>query len=182
MKSLNLCSALLATLVAGTLVGCSSPSAKSPDVADSIRKSLDQANLNDVSVRQDRDKGVITLGGHVANEADKAQAEAAAKSYAGGQVVADEIAVTPTGAESDARAVDKNLDEAIDKNLNAALIGAKMDKGIRRDVKNGVVTLKGDVNSQAMRDRIEKLAAGVPNVRQVVNELELKEQKATSRQ
>jgi ferritin-like metal-binding protein YciE len=31
------------------------------------RKSLDQANLKEVSVSQDRDKGVVTLGGRVTN-------------------------------------------------------------------------------------------------------------------
>ena len=48
-------------------------------------------------------------------------------------------------------------------------------------VKNGVVTLTGSVNSQARRSDIEKAAAGVPNVKQVVNELQVKNQKATGR-
>ena len=65
-----------------TLVGCSSTS-KSPDVSDSIRKSLDQPNLKDVSVSQDRDKGIVTLRGHVAADADKTQAESIARSIAG---------------------------------------------------------------------------------------------------
>ena len=49
------------------------------------RKSLDQANLKEVSVSQDRDKGVVTLGGRVATDGDKSQAESLAKSIAGGQ-------------------------------------------------------------------------------------------------
>jgi osmotically-inducible protein OsmY len=40
--------------------------------------------------------------------------------------------------------------------------------------------LNGKVNSQSKRAWVEKLATGVPNVRQVVNELEVKNQKATS--
>ena len=48
------------------------------------------------------------------------------------------------------------------------------------DVKNGAITLKGNVNSQARRASVEHMAAGVPNVRQVVNELEVKNQKASS--
>jgi hypothetical protein len=56
------------------LTGCSETSTKSPDLVDGIRKLLDQARLTDVSVSQDRDKGVVTLGGHVAADADKAQA------------------------------------------------------------------------------------------------------------
>jgi hypothetical protein len=58
MKTLKPCLSLV-LLVVGTLVGCSTTSTKSPDVSDSIRKSLDQANLKDVSVSQDRDKGVV---------------------------------------------------------------------------------------------------------------------------
>ncbi len=80
MKSL-----CLTLLVVGALTGCSETSTKSPDVSDGIRKSLDQARLTDVSVSQDRDKGVVTLGGHVAADADKAQAESIAKSLAAGQ-------------------------------------------------------------------------------------------------
>jgi osmotically-inducible protein OsmY len=44
----------------------------------------------------------------------------------------------------------------------------------------GVVTLTGDVASQAKREQVEKLAASVPNVKQVVNEIEVKGQKAAS--
>ena len=54
---------------------------KSPDVADSIRKSLDQAGLKDVKVSQDRVKGVVTLDGDVPSEMDKSQAETIAKSH-----------------------------------------------------------------------------------------------------
>ncbi len=153
---------------------------KSPDVTDNIRKSLDQAGYKDVSVSQDRDKGVVTLSGTVAAESDKAQAESLAKTGAAGQVVANTIAVRPPGDESAAKAVDSDLDKAIDKNLDAALVKRKMDKGVKYDVKNGVVTLKGDVSSQAKRSAVEQVAKGVPNVKQVVNEMEVKGQKATS--
>ena len=64
---------MLTLLAIGILAGCSTTSAKSPDVSDSIRKSLDQAGLKDVSVTQDRDKGIVTLGGQVASANDKAQ-------------------------------------------------------------------------------------------------------------
>ncbi len=171
---------LVPVLLVGGLVGCSNTPPKSPDVTDNIRRSLDQSGYKDVSVSQDRDKGVVTLGGTVAAESDKAQAEALAKSSAAGQVVANQIAVRPPGDESAAKTVDADLDKAIDKNLEAALVKRKMDKGIHYDVKNGVVTLKGDVSSQGRRSAIEQIAAGVPNVKQVVNVLQVKEQKATS--
>jgi osmotically-inducible protein OsmY len=51
---------------------------------------------------------------------------------------------------------------------------------VKHDVKNGVVTLTGEVSSQSERAQVETVAAAVPNVLQVVNELQVKNQKATS--
>jgi hyperosmotically inducible periplasmic protein len=182
MKTLKLFFGLLTLLAIGTLVSCSGTTAKSPDVSDSIRKALDQAGLKNVSVTQDRDKGVVTLGGNVAADGDKLQAESIAKSIATGQVVADQIAVIPPGVERDAKTVNADLDQGIEKNLDAALIQNKLLKGVRYEAKSGVVTLTGEVNSQSKRAQVEQVASAVPNVRQVVNELQVKDQKATSTQ
>jgi osmotically-inducible protein OsmY len=179
MKTGRLLVTLLTLLIVGTLAGCSG-TRKSSDVSDSIRKSLDQAGLQAVSVSQDRDKGVVTLGGHVPSDGDKSQAESIAKSIAGGQVVSNQIGVIPPDAESEAKTVNSDLDKGIEHNLNAALIQNRLNKGIKYDVKNGVVTLTGEVNSQTKRAQVEKVASAVPNVQQVVNELQVKDQKATS--
>jgi hyperosmotically inducible protein len=182
MKTLRLSATVLALLAVGTLAGCSTTPTKSPDVSDSIRKSLDQAGFKDVSVSQDRDKGIVTLGGQVASENDKAQAESLAKSFAGTQVLADQIAVVPVGVEEDAKAVNSDLDKGIEKNLDAALIQNQMHDNVRYQVKSAVVTLTGEVNSQSKRDNAEKVATNVPNVKQVVNDLQVKNQKASSSQ
>ena len=181
MRKIRLSVAMLSLLAAGTLAGCSGTST-SPDVSDSIRKSLDQAGFKDVSVSQDRDKGIVTLGGQVVSDGDKAHAETLAKSLAGSQVVADQIAVIPPGLEKDAKAVNSDLDEGIKKNLDAALIKSNLHKSVKYGVKSGVVTLTGDVNSENKRARAEKVATGVPNVQQVVNNLQIKDQKASSSQ
>jgi hyperosmotically inducible protein len=180
MRYLITYATLLTFLVTGTLLGCSSEPAKSPAVSDNIRKSLDQSGLKDVTVSQDRDKGVITLGGHVPSGTHKSQAEMIAESFASGQVVANQIAVIPPGVEGDAKTVNSDLDKGIEKNLDAALIQNRLNKSVRYDVKNGVVTLTGEVNSQATRAYAEKVAATVANVQQVVNELQVKNQKASS--
>jgi len=180
MKTLG---TLLTTLVLFgiiVLAGCSTAASKSPDVSDSIRKSLDQSGLKDVKVSQDRTKGVVTLDGQVPSDMDKSQAETIAKSIAVGQVVADQIAVVPPAAESAAKEVNSDLDKGIEKNLDAALIQNRLNKHVKYDVKSGVVTLTGEVNSQSKRAYAEKVAAGVPNVQQVVNELQVKDQKASS--
>jgi osmotically-inducible protein OsmY len=170
---------LLALLCAGTLAACSS-AAKSPDVSSSIRSSLDANGLKDVSVSQDRDKGIVTLGGHVAADADKTQAETLAKNAAPTQVVADQIIVTPPGNESDARTISSALDAGIEKNLKAALLEQHVDDGVSYSVKAAVVTVSGTVVSEATRTKVAMIASEVPNVKQVINELRVKRQNASS--
>jgi osmotically-inducible protein OsmY len=180
MRKFKPCLSLLPLVVFGTLVGCSATSTKATDVSASIRTSLDQAGLKDVSASQDRDKGVVTLGGHVAADRDKAQADSIARSFAGSQVVSNQIAVVPPGIEKEARTVNSDLDKGIEGNLDAALIQDRLQKSVNYAVKNQVVTLTGDVNSESKRARAETVASAVPNVQQVVNELQVKAQKATS--
>ena len=181
MKKLRLSAFMLALLALGLLAGCSGTTA-SPEVSDSIRKSLDQAGLQHVSVDQNRDKGIVTLGGQVASEDDKARAESIARSIAGDQVVANQIAVVPVGMEKEAKAVNSDLDKGIEANLDAALILSKLHDNVKYEVKNAVVTLTGEVNSQYKRNEAEMVAMKVPNVKQVVNDIQVKNQKASSSQ
>ena len=182
MRKLRLSVATLALLALGILAGCSQTSPRSPEVSGNIRKSLDQSGFTNVSVSQDRDKGVVTLGGQVASENDKSQAESLAKSLATGQVVANQIAVVPVGIEKDAKAVNSDLDDGIEKNLDAALIQNNLHDDVKYEVKSNVVTLTGEVNSQSKRDQASLVATNVPNVKQVVNDLQVKNQKASSSQ
>ena len=168
--------------IGALLVGCHE-APKSPDVADSIQKAISNAGLKKVTVAQDRDKGIVTLGGEVIADNEKSQAEALAKSLAAGQVVADQIAVVPPGTSAETRAMNSDLDQGIEKNLDAVLIQNKMHKYVSYAVKNGVVTLTGDVTSEDMRTGAEAMATGVPNVLQVVNDLQMvKDRKASSAQ
>ena len=104
MKTLKPCLSLLAMVVVGTLAGCSTTSTQAADVSDSIRTSLDQAGLKDVSVksgsRQGRRDAGRTRGG---GDGDKSQAESIARSMAGAQVVSNQIAVIPPGVENEAK-------------------------------------------------------------------------------
>ncbi len=179
MKVRTSCGACLTMVGFAMLAGCSQ-AAKPPSVSSDIRRALDQAGFKKVSVDQDRDKGVVTLGGHVEADADKAAAEALAKSIAGGEVVADQIAVLPRGAEADAKTINSDLDKGIAQNLDAALILNNMHEGVKYSVTNRVVTLTGDVDSQAKRRDVARVAGSVPNVAQVVNEIQVKKQKASS--
>ena len=124
----------------------------------------------------------MTLSGQVASDNEKAQAESVAKSLAGAQVVANQIAVIPVGGEKDAKAVNSDLDKGIEQNLDAALIQNKLHDRVKYEVKSAVVTLTGEVNSENKRALAENVASGVPNVLQVVNDLQVKNQKASSAQ
>jgi osmotically-inducible protein OsmY len=172
-------SVLLVVLV-GTLAGCAGKTTKSADVSDGIRTSLDQAGLKDVSVSQDHVKGVVTLSGHVTADAGKSQAQSIAASLAGDQVVSNQIAVIPPGAEHDAKKVNSDLDKGIEGNLDAALLQSQLHKNVNYAVNNQVVTLTGEVDSQTKRGQAQDITAAVPNVLQVVNELQVKDQKASS--
>ncbi|MEO8662190.1 MAG: BON domain-containing protein [Bryobacteraceae bacterium] len=121
MKTRNIWLLLLATLTAASYIGCSASSTRTPDVAAAVRTSLDQAGLKNVSVTQDREKGVVTLGGHVPADADKAQAEVIARTIAGTQVVANQVAVVPPGVEREAKQMNSDLDDGIQSNLHASL-------------------------------------------------------------
>jgi osmotically-inducible protein OsmY len=173
---LKLLVSVLALFAVGTIVGCSrqsaweiGTSAKPPDVPTRIQTSLNQAGYKDVSVSQDQNNGVVTLGGHVAADADKSQVESIAKNLAGAQVISDQIAVLPPAIEY--TPLGSALDRGIVKNLDAALYQNGMHESVHYVVRNGVVTLSGLVNSQSKRLAAEKVASAVQDVTRVVNNL-----------
>jgi Predicted periplasmic or secreted lipoprotein len=150
-------------------------SLKDTSFKDQVQKALEQADLKDVTVSEDRDRNTITLGGKLHSEEAKIQAGKVAQSAASNRVIANEISVQPVGSESQARDVASNLDDGIENNYKAELISKRLDKQhIRFDAKNGVLTLKGSVQSDAQRQEAQTLAHNTPNVRQVVNQIDVK--------
>jgi osmotically-inducible protein OsmY len=167
--------ASLAALLLTVAIGCTSNKASTPDVKSQVTTALDNAGYKDLKVDVNHDKELVTLTGDVKTQEDKNRAEELAKTTAAGYVVSDEIGVRPEGDESSARKIDSNVDSAIEKDFKAVIIANRMEKQhIRFDAKNGVLTLKGNVDNSGEREQVEKLAAGVPNVQQVVNELDVK--------
>jgi osmotically-inducible protein OsmY len=164
-------------LFAGTLllltVACTQ---RANDVSykDQVKKALEQADLKDVTVDEDRDKNTITLHGKLHSENAKQQAGEIAQAAAGSRIIANEISIEPVGFESQAKKIESNVDDAIEKNYQAALISKGLDKqSIHFKANNGVLTLKGKVKSPQQRQQAEQVAANVPNVAQVVNEIEV---------
>ena len=166
-----------AVFVTGTavLVGCNTSRSHADDKS-AVTSSLSSNNLSDVSVSQDQDKGVITLTGNVTSQDQKTQAETLSRQSAPGYTIANEIGVRPAGAESQAGSVASSLDSGIEDNFKASLKEHKNldDQSIDYSAKNGTLMLKGSVKTAVQKKEAGALAKGVPNVQQVVNEIEIK--------
>ena len=165
-------------LSALVLVGCNRR-AQHSDVKSAVDTAMTRNDLGVVKVAQDRDKGILTLTGDVETADQKVQAEKIASQTARGYVIANELGVRPIGAESQAKAVDSNLDDAIEKNFKAALKAHQNldDQSISYDARNGTLVLKGSVKTGTQKSEAQTLAQAVPNVKEVVNELEVKPDK-----
>ena len=94
---------------------------------DSVKQALQQAELQDVTVDEDRDKNTITLGGKVHSENARMQAGQVAQAAAANRTIANEISVQPVGAESQSKDIASDLDSAIEKNYKAALTAKGLD-------------------------------------------------------
>jgi len=129
------------------------------------------------------DKGVATLTGDVATAAQKAEAEKLAKVH-GVTRVDNRIQIDPNEDKTVADRVSKGLSRT-GESINDAWIltkvkwfhtGADALKGsdINVDVKDGVVTLKGTVKTEAGRARAIALAKDTDGVKRVVDQLTIK--------
>ena len=112
------------------------------DVKDAVNTAMTRNNLGVVNVSQDRTKGVLTLTGDVETADQKAQAESVAAQAAPGYTIANEIGVRPIGQESQAKAVESNLDDGIESNFKASLKAHKDldNQHISFDAKNGTLS------------------------------------------
>ncbi len=174
--------AIVAVMSVGLAVGCSHQKANTLAMKDKVEQSLNQNGLGKVKVDEDRDKGVVTLKGDVQSAAEKLRAEQLAQQAAPGRIIANELAVRPSGMEDTAKKVDSNTDDAIEDHFKAMIAANKWEnQHIRSDAKNGVLTLKGDVDTPAQRSEVEKSAASIPGVHQVVNELTVKGNKSNAK-
>ena len=165
-----------AAVLTAVLVVAGCQNASHPDEKSAVTTALNNNNMSSISVSQDRDKGVMTLKGDVATQDAKDQAETLAKQSAPDYKIANELGVRPPGAESQAGAVSSNLDTAIEHNFKAMLKSHKNldDQSITYSAKNGTLVLKGTVKTAKQKKEAESLAKHVPNVQQVVNEIEVK--------
>jgi hyperosmotically inducible periplasmic protein len=156
-------------------LGCSNNRSSNPALKDSVKKAMQQADLQKVTVDEDRGKNLITLGGTVHSPDAKTRAMDVAKAAAPTRVIANQISVQPVDQESAAKKISGDVDGAIEKQYQAVLIANHLDnQSIHYKAKNGVLTLSGKVDTTDDRQTAQQLASSVPNVQQVINELQVK--------
>jgi hyperosmotically inducible protein len=166
----------IASLAGGLLIAGCNNNPKYPDSKEAVNNSLTENNLGAIHVSQDQGKGVITLTGTVPSDSQKTQAESVAKQAAPNYTIADEIAVVPPQNADATKAANSDTDDAIEDSFKADLKKNRNldDQDISVKSKNGAVVLTGSVKTAAQKREAERLAKHVPNVQQVINELEVK--------
>ena len=129
----------------------------------------------------DTRSGVVTLKGTVASEAERRQAVAIARNTDGVREVTDELRVDAAAADRD-RAMTERLPQVpqIDRPdpwitmkiqakyfLDADVKGRQIDV----DTRNGLVTLKGTVDTTQQKQEAEQIARETEGVKRVINQL-----------
>ena len=175
MKKLLRSLPIVALVVTGPMIGACQKNSNAPDYEQRVQDRLKDANLKDVNANWKKDENALHLTGEVKAQADKARAEELAQQVVGtsGRVV-NEVKV---------EGVDYNeLDSRIEKQLDQMF---KEDDQWDRDnfdltfhSKAGVVTVTGSAPSQTAKDRVTQRVRSVEGVKDVVNDLELKPEKA----
>ena len=155
------------------IAGCQGD--RHPDEKAAVVNSLKSNNIASIDVSQDRDKGVMTLTGKVGTDQAKQQAANLAQQAAPDYIIANEIGVRPLEAQN-AGAVSSNVDDAIEDNFKAAIKARENlnDQSIHASAKNGTLVITGSVKTPVQKQEVSSLAKQVPNVQEVVNELDVK--------
>jgi hyperosmotically inducible periplasmic protein len=153
-------------------VPLSSACSREPDVKEQVSNSLEQANIDDVNVDWDEDGKIVHLKGKVDSTEERQRAEQIAMSAVGTSgTVLNELTV-----EGMNEAAADNLDGEIRDRL-AEMIerdATLKDRDIDFDVNNGVVTIKGEVESAAEKNRVGEMVKAAPGVKDFANGLEIK--------
>jgi osmotically-inducible protein OsmY len=154
----------------GAIVGCGCSRRRATSYKESVEKALEQADVKGVSVAEDGGRNTVTLAGSLHSEQAKSRAGDVARLVASGCLVANEIGVEPLGAEADAKENAADLDDGIESNYTATLFSNHLDKhDVGFNARNGVLT--GKVKNRAVCHQAEKIANGIPNVKQVVDQI-----------
>lgn len=141
-------------IIAVALMAFAMPSCKSKvkdaDVKTSVENTL-KANPDYSGVMVDVKDGVATLSGTVNDEAIRTGAETSAKNVEGVKSVTNNISVAPPPPPA---VVEVTADELLMTSVKDAI---KDNTGVMADVKDGVITLTGEIKRTDLPKLMQKL-------------------------
>jgi hyperosmotically inducible protein len=163
-------------LAAAIMISTAACGPRNPDYEKTADDALSTAALDDVDANYDNDAKTIHLTGTVNTENERQRAaDVVQKAVGDGAQVANEVTVAnkddDIAGDFDG-ALESRLDELVDNEADLK------EDSISFDANNGVITITGDVDSAAERDRVGDLARSQPGVKDVVNSLEVKPNKS----
>ena len=144
---------------------------RASDADDGIKSSFKQSYvyktyLKDDSVKAEAKDGVVTLTGTVAEESHKTLAQETAASLPGVTRVDNQLTIkTPVSAELSDAWVGGKVKLALLFHRSVNVVKTTMD------VKDGIVTLKGEASSMAQKELTAEYAKDVAGVKGVKNEM-----------
>jgi osmotically-inducible protein OsmY len=143
-----------------------------PNPTDNITKALKAANFNEVTVTWDGGTHIAHLKGTVDRSADRQRAEDVAAAAAGSDgKVLNEITIKGLNEKTAG-----NLDGEIKSQLKQMVKNDPIlrDRDLSFDVNNGVVTVKGDVQTADEKTKVTELVRAAPGVKDMANAVEIK--------
>lgn len=127
-------------------------------ITSNVRTKL-ASDIPGTTINVDTREGVVTLSGDVRSPADKTKAEQSARTVSGVKSVTNNIRFEPSE--------DDKLKQAVDANLTKYGV-----TGITAEVRDGVITLKGDIQRAKLQDAMK--AANEAQPKQVKNEMNIR--------
>lgn len=158
--------------VSMTLVFAAMACDRGPRTEDTVRKALDQANMNAVEVDVDDEANIVHLQGTVGTMADRTRASEIATAVVGtsGRVLNELTVEGLTNRSADD--FDGQITDALDEMLDSDPVLRERDVHIQ--VANGMVAITGEVRTVGEKNKVEQLVKAAPGVKDVANGLQIR--------
>jgi hyperosmotically inducible protein len=134
---------------------------------------VDDKAIKSTDISVETEKGVVTLSGFVATQAQAEQAVKVAGQVEGVKSVSDKLHVKDQATQS---VKSYAGDTATTSELKAKLLADDIvpSRNVKVETTDGVVQLSGEVKTQAQSDRAESIAKAIDGVKSVKNDLAVK--------
>lgn len=134
---------------------------------------VDDKAIKSTDISVETEKGVVTLSGFVATQAQAEKAVDVAGRVEGVKSVSDKLHVKDQATQS---VKSYAGDTATTSELKAKLLADDIvpSRNVKVETTDGVVQLSGEVKTQAQSDRAESIAKAIDGVKSVKNDLAVK--------